>query len=59
MENSLIKLKRILISMTDKELKEMDLWINNEREIRAFAIDDNAISIFTEDTDLKVNGRNW
>lgn len=59
MENSLIKLKRILIAMTDKELKEMDLWINNEREIKAFAVDDTAISIFTESADLKVNGRNW
>lgn len=59
MENVLITLKRLLNSMTDKELKEMDLWVDNESGIQAIAIDDNAISIFTKDTELKVNGYRW
>lgn len=59
MENVLITLKRLLNSMTDKELKEMDLWVDNENGIQAIAIDDNAISIFTKDTELKVNGSRW
>lgn len=59
MENVLITLKRLLNSMTDKELKEMDLWVDNENGIQAIAIDDNAISIFTKDTELKVNGYRW
>ena len=59
MENVLITLKRLLNSMTDKELKEMDLWVDNKSGIQAIAIDDNAISIFTKDTELKVNGYRW
>lgn len=59
MENVLITLKKLLNSMTDKELKEMDLWVDNKSGIQAIAIDDNAISIFTKDTELKVNGYRW
>lgn len=59
MENVLITLKKILNSMTDKELKEIELWVDNESGIQAIAIDDNAISIFTENAELRVNGRRW
>lgn len=30
MENTLIRLKKILNTFTDKELEEYELWINND-----------------------------
>lgn len=41
MENVLIKLKKILNTFTDKELQEMDLYIDNSKTIKIIGIDKN------------------
>lgn len=59
MENVLIKLKKILNTFTDKELQEMDLYIDNSKTIKIIGIDKNDISLITEETEIKVNGFEW
>lgn len=59
MEKVLLKLKRLLNSIEDEELKEMDLWIDNERGVEIIALDGNAITLVTEERKLKIDGRDW
>lgn len=59
MDNSLLILKKLLNSIDDEELKELDLWVDNSKQIKMVGLDDNAISIITDEVDLKVNGREW
>lgn len=59
MDNILLILKKLLNSIDDKDLKDLILWIDNENEVKMVGLDKNAISIITEKTDLKVDGRNW
>lgn len=58
-ENILKKLKYILNSYTDKELEEIDLWIDNTNTIDVIAIDNNSISLITDSDKLKIDGRQW
>jgi hypothetical protein len=53
----LIKLKRILNSYTDKELEEMNLWINSAECVVAMLIDDSDIDLITNSTEIKINDR--
>ncbi len=53
----LIKLKRILNSYTDKELEEMNLWVNSAECVVAMLIDDSDIDLITNSTEIKINGR--
>ena len=55
MENVLIKLKEILNTYKDKELKEIELWIDNSKSIEVIAIDENAISLITDSKLLKID----
>ena len=59
MDKPIIRLKKILNTFTDKELEEIDLWIDNNAEIDIIAIDENAISLITDKSKLKINGLNW
>ena len=59
MDNMLIRLKRLLNTYKDKELKEIDLWIDNSKSIDVIAIDDNAISLITNSESLKIQGKDW
>lgn len=59
MKNTLIKLKGILNGIPNKELEEMDLWIDNEKTLDVVAIDENAISLITDAEKLKINGLSW
>ena len=59
MENSLLILKKLLNSIEDEDLKEFDLWIDNDKTIDVIAIDTNAISLITDKTILKINGGEW
>lgn len=58
-ENILKKLKYILNSYTDKELEEIDLWIDNTNTIDVIAIDNNSISLITDSDKLKIDGKQW
>ena len=55
----LLKLKRILNAIPDEELKNMELWINAEVEIKAIVVEENAISLITEGKDLRINNMIW
>lgn len=59
MENVLIKLKAILNTYKDKELKEIELWIDNSKSIEVIAIDENAISLITDSKLLKIDEKDW
>ena len=47
MNNILRKLKFVLEGLSDEELDNFGLWIDNEDEIQMIAIDENAISLIT------------
>lgn len=59
MENVLITLKRLLNSIDDKELKEMELWIDAADTISAIVLDKNSVSLITNTDKLKINGKDW
>ena len=59
MDNILLILKKLLNSIDDEELKDLELWIDNDTKIKMVGLDKNAISIITEKTDLRVNGSEW
>ena len=50
------KLKDILNTYTDEELKELDLWINSSHEVNQIIVDDYNIDLITNNADVKVNG---
>lgn len=58
-ENILKRLKYILNSYTDKELEEIDLWTDNTNTVDVIAVDSNSISLITDDSLLKIDGRQW
>lgn len=58
-ENMLKRLKYILNSYTDEELKDMDLWIDNSKNIEVIAVDDNSISLITDTNLLKFDNKEW
>lgn len=59
MDKPIIRLKKILNTFTDKELEEIELWIDNDEEIDIIAIDKNAINLVTDKAKLKINGKDW
>lgn len=59
MKDTLLKLKRLLNGINDEELKEMDLWINNEENVELIALDNNSISLITDISLLKINDKLW
>lgn len=50
------KLKVILNSCTDKELEEMDLWVNSTECVVAMLVDNNDIDLITNSAEIKING---
>lgn len=59
MDKPIIRLKKILNTFTDKELEEIDLWIDNDAGIEIIAINTNSISLITDSSKLKINGMDW
>lgn len=59
MNGVLRKLKGILNSLDDEELKEFGLWVNNEHVISVIAIDENDISLITDSSKLKIDDKEW
>ena len=59
MENVLIKLKRLLNSIDDKELEELELWIDGEHTIDVIALDINSITLVTDSEKLKIDNKDW
>lgn len=59
MENILVKLKAILNGLSDEELKNYELWIDNDTGVEVIAVDNNSISLITESSALEINGKIW
>ena len=53
------KLKSILNGLNDEELEEFDLWVDNEHVISVIAVDTNAISLITDSSKIKIDGKEW
>lgn len=49
------KLKDILNTYTDEELKELNLWINSSYEVKQIIVDEYAIDLVTTDAEVKIN----
>lgn len=50
------KLKDILNTYTDEELKELDLWINSSNIVKQIIVNDYGIDLITNNAEVKVNG---
>ena len=50
------KLKYILNLYTDKELENMDLWVNSDDFVDTILIDKNNINLVTADSEIRING---
>lgn len=59
MNNVLKNLKAILNGFTEEELQNHELWINNEKGVSVIAIDENSISLITDNSKLKIDDREW
>lgn len=59
MNNVLKNLKAILNGLTEEELQNYELWINNEDGVSVIAIDENSISLITDNSKLKIDDREW
>jgi hypothetical protein len=59
MNNVLKILKAILNGLTEEELQNYELWINNEDGVSVIAVDENSISLITDSSRLKIDNREW
>lgn len=53
------KLKSILNGLDDEELEEFDLWIDNTEVISIITVDKDGISLITDSSKLKIDGKEW
>ena len=49
------KLRDILNTYTDEELKELDLWVDSSYKIEQIIVDDYNIVLITNNAEVKVN----
>ena len=49
------KLKDILNTYTDEELKELDLWINSSYEVKQIIVDEFGLNLITNNAEVKIN----
>ena len=59
MDNDLIRLKKVLNSIDDEDLKEMDLYIDCDSGVQMIAIEENAITLVTNTHKLKIDDKEW
>ncbi len=59
MDNDLIRLKKVLNSIDDEDLKEMDLYIDCDSGVQMVAIEENAITLVTDTHKLKIDDKEW
>jgi len=56
MTEVLLKLKRILNAIPDKELKDYELWIDGGSTIDAIIVENNDITLVRENQEIKIDG---
>ena len=49
------KLRDILNTYTDEELKELDLWVDSSYKIEQIIVDEFGINLITNNAEVKVN----
>ncbi len=59
MTGILLNLKRLLTTMQDYELADMELWIDNESNVELIAMDNDAITLITDKAKLKIDDKEW
>lgn len=59
MDNDLIRLKKVLNSIDDEDLKEMDLYIDCDSGVQMVAVEENAITLVTDTHKLKIDDKEW
>ena len=59
MTGVLLNLKRLLNSMQDYDVAEMELWIDNESNVELIAMDNDAITLITDKAKLKIDDKEW
>nr|DAV86866.1 MAG TPA: hypothetical protein [Caudoviricetes sp.] len=57
MNNVLKNLKAILNGLTEEELQNYDLWINNGEGVSVIVAEENSISLITNSKELKIDDR--
>lgn len=57
MNNILKNLKAILNGLTEEELQNYDLWINNGEGVSVIVAEENSISLITNSKELKIDDR--
>ena len=55
----LLKLKRILNTYADDELEEIELWIDNKKNISLIAVEEDSITLVTDIDKLQINNEKW
>ena len=59
MENILVKLKRLLNSIEDYELEDLELWIDNKVIPEAIALDSDSVILLTNLKNVTIDGKEW
>ena len=59
MESILRKLKAVLNGLSDEELDEFSLWIDNDCPVELIALDENSVTLITDKDKLKINDVIW
>ena len=59
MEDILITLKRFLNSIDDRELKDIEFWVDGCDIVNGIILDSNSISLITDMNKLKYDGKDW
>lgn len=49
----------ITVNYILEELKNYELWIDNDTGVEVIAVDNNSISLITESSALEINGKIW
>ena len=59
MDNILRKLKSVLDGLSEEELDNYGLWVDNKNTIDIIVVDENAISLITDSEKLTIEGKIW
>lgn len=53
--NVLLRLKRLLNTIPDEELKVMDLWVDGQYEIDKYLLETYTLNLLSKDAKIKIN----
>ena len=59
MTKVLLRLKRLLDRIPEYELEDMELWVDNADTVEIIAMDEDAITLITDKSKVKINDLEW